>query len=66
MIDIMLAEAAGGATLDTNVLTQIIDMCKTLMGLFTEFPLNFMLIGGLAGIGFAIFRKAKGAAGGGK
>lgn len=61
---IMLLE--GASSIDTSAVTEIVNLLKTLMGLFGEFPLNFILIGGLAGIAFGIFRKAKAAAGGGK
>lgn len=50
------------AVLDTNVLTTVMNLVKTCMGLFAEFPLNIILIGSLAGVGFGLFRKAKGAA----
>ena len=40
----------------------VITITKSCMGLFTEFPLNIMLVGGLAGIGFGIFASAKRAA----
>lgn len=48
--------------IDTNVVTELIDLVKNVMGLFSEFPLNFLLVGGLCGTAFAIFRSAKGAA----
>lgn len=56
----LAAEAA--PTLDTGAVDQVMNLVKSVMGLFTMFPLNIMLVSGLVGIGFAIFRKAKGAA----
>ena len=50
------------ASIDTNVVTELLGLVKSVMSLFSEFPLNFMLVGGLAGIAFGIFRSAKGAA----
>lgn len=46
--------------IDTNIVTELINLCKTCMGLFTEFPMNVLLIASLVGIGFGIFRNAKG------
>lgn len=47
------------AVLDMNIVTELINLCKTCMGLFTEFPMNVLLIASLVGIGFGIFRNAK-------
>lgn len=52
--------AAG--TIDTAVIGELLDLCKQCMGLFTQFPLNIFLVGGLVGIGFGIFTSAKHAA----
>lgn len=46
----------------TATMTTVLEIVKTCMGLFSEFPLNIYLVGGLAGVGFSIFRKAKKAA----
>lgn len=46
--------------IDQDVVTELINLCKTCMGLFTEFPMNVLLIASLVGIGFSIFRNAKG------
>lgn len=51
--------ATGTTFIDTNVVSELIALCKTCMGMFSEFPMNVYLIAGLVGIGFAIFRKAK-------
>lgn len=39
----------------------VIDIVKSTMTLFTEFPLNIMLAASIAGIGFKVFKKGKGA-----
>lgn len=49
-------------TIDTSAISELLNLCKQCMGLFTEFPLNIFLIGGLVGIGFGIFKAAKRAA----
>ena len=46
--------------LTTNA-TAVIDLVKQCMGIFTEFPMNILLVAGLVGVGFGIFRKAKSA-----
>lgn len=45
--------------IDTGIVTELVTLCKTCIGLFAEFPLNVFLVAGLVGIGFGIFRKAK-------
>lgn len=62
MTPTILASGAGVTSIDSSMITELINLCKQCMGLFTEFPLNVFLVGGLVGIGFGIFRKAKGAA----
>ena len=47
------------ATLDQSLVIELINLCKTCMGLFSEFPMNLLLVASLVGIGFAIFRNAK-------
>ncbi len=56
--------AAAEASIDTSLVTELLNLVKTMMGLFTEFPLNIMLIASLAGIGFGIFGIARRAASG--
>ena len=56
---IPLMGADGVSVIDSALVAEIINLCKTCMGLFTEFPLNVILIAGLCGVGFGIFRGAK-------
>ena len=53
---------SSSAVIDTAIVDELIALCKSCMGLFTEFPLNVILIAGLTFIGFGIFRSAKRAA----
>lgn len=57
-----LVATEGTTQIDNAIVTELIDLCKTTMGLFTEFPLNVFLVASLVGIGFGIFRMAKRAA----
>ena len=49
----------GTTVINSALIAELLDLCKQVMGLFTEFPLNVFLISSLVGIGFVIFRKAK-------
>ena len=53
--------ATGMESLTTNASTMV-DLVKTAMGLFSEFPLNLILVASLVGVAFGIFKKAKRAA----
>lgn len=46
-------------TLDSGLVTEIINVAKSLLGLFTEFPINIFLYGGIAGVAFGVIRKAR-------
>ena len=54
--------AAAEAVIDTALVTELINLVKSVCGLFTIFPLNVFLIAGLAFLGFRIFKSAKSAA----
>ena len=54
--------ATGTTGLDASLVTQLIDLVKSVMSLFSEFPLNLLLVASLATAAFAIFRSAKKAA----
>lgn len=51
-----------GVSIDTNVVTELVNLVKTVMGLFSEFPLNFLLVASLCFVAFGLFNKAKHAA----
>ena len=57
MLPVFVAEAT--TNINTALVTELINLVKSTMGLFTEFPLNVYLIGGLTFLGFGIFRSAK-------
>ena len=58
--------AAADASINTGLVTELISVVKSCMGLFTEFPMNVFIIGSIVGLAFGIFRKARKAAGGSK
>ena len=48
--------------IDTGIVAELVTLTTSLVGLFTIFPLNVILIGSLGAIGFGWFKKAKSAA----
>lgn len=53
----ILASAEG--TLDTGLVTSLIGVVKSVMGLFTEYPMNIYIIGSIVLVALGIFAKAK-------
>lgn len=47
--------------IDTGIVTELINLVKSVMSLFSEFPLNVLLISGLCFVAFGLFGRAKGA-----
>ena len=58
----MLMVAAAETVINIALVNELIDLVKSVCGLFTIFPLNVFLIASLVFVGFKIFRSAKGAA----
>lgn len=56
-IAVLAAEAA--PTFDTSLVTTILDVCKKIMALFGEYPLNIMLGISIACMCFGVFAVAK-------
>ena len=54
--------AAVEAVIDVSLVTELINLVKSVCGLFAIFPLNVFLIASLVFVGFKIFKSAKGAA----
>lgn len=48
--------------IDTAIVTELVNLVKTVMGLFSEFPLNVLLIASLCFVAFGLFSRAKRAA----
>ena len=59
MLGVLAAETSA---LDISLVTTLIDLCTKCMSLFSSFPLNLFLVGGLVSVGFGIFTAAKHAA----
>ena len=53
---------ASAPVINTEVVTELVNLVKTVMGLFSEFPLNVLLIAGLCFVAFGLFSRAKHAA----
>ena len=58
----IIAAAEGAPAFDTGLVTTILDVCKKIMGLFAEYPLNIMLGISIACMCFGVFAVAKRAA----
>lgn len=54
--------AEGTPLIDTNIVTELVNLVKSVTGLFSEFPLNVLLIAGLCFVAFGLFGRAKSAA----
>lgn len=53
---------SGTPVIDTGIVNELISLVKSVMGLFSEFPLNVLLIAGLCFVAFGLFGRAKSAA----
>ena len=58
----VVAADAGSSVINTSIVTELITLVKNVMGLFSEFPLNVLLISSLCFVAFGIFKRAKSAA----
>ena len=54
--------ATGESVIDSGLVTELVNLVKTVMGLFSEFPLNVLLIASLCFVAFGLFSRAKRAA----
>lgn len=50
------------AVINTGIVDELVTLVKTVMGLFSEFPLNVLLIASLCFVAFGLFSRAKSAA----
>lgn len=50
------------ATFDSAVMTQVVELVSTSLGILTSFPCNMFLYGGIAAVGLTLFSRAKSAA----
>ena len=57
MTGVFLAE--GSTMIDTSLVNELIELVKSVMSLFSEFPLNILLIAGLCFVAFGLFGKAR-------
>ena len=58
----IIAAAEAAPTFDIALVTTILDVCKKIMGLFSEYPLNIMLGISIPCMCFGVFAVAKRAA----
>lgn len=53
---------AATTLINTSIVEEIIALVRSVMGLFSDFPLNVLLIAGLCFVAFGLFGRAKRAA----
>lgn len=58
----VIADAATNPSLDTGLVDQLMGVVKSVMGLFTAFPLNIFIIAAIVGIAFRVVKQGKSAA----
>lgn len=54
--------ATSEPVINTSIVNELVALTRSVMGLFTDFPLNVLLVASLAFIGFGLFSRAKSAA----
>ncbi|MDE6673717.1 MAG: hypothetical protein K2K19_02740 [Acetatifactor sp.] len=59
MISVLLSSTP---VIDTGIVNELIALVRSVMGLFSDFPLNVLLIAGLCFVAFGLFGRAKSAA----
>lgn len=63
MMHFLSVVAADASTsINTGIVTELVNLVKNVMGLFSEFPLNVLLIASLCFVAFGLFKRAKAAA----
>ena len=62
----MLLMTLASTVIPTGIVNEMIDVTKSVLSLFTVFPINILIGAMIIGIGFKIFKNAKSAAGTGK
>lgn len=58
----VVAADASTSVINTGIVNELISLVKNVMGLFSEFPLNVLLIASLCFVAFGMFKRAKAAA----
>jgi len=55
----MVLTGATASGIDVTVVDSILEVTRTILGMFTVFPLNVFLTASVVGIGIGVFRKLK-------
>lgn len=59
---IMLSDVTETVTsngIDVTIVDSILEVTRTILGMFSVFPLNVFLTAGIVGIGIGVFKKLK-------
>lgn len=58
----VVAADSSSSVINTGIVIELVNLVKNVMGLFSEFPLNVLLIASLCFVAFGLFKRAKAAA----
>lgn len=61
LLSVVVADAST-SVINTGIVNELVNLVKNVMGLFSEFPLNVLLIASLCFVAFGLFKRAKAAA----
>lgn len=58
----MISVLSSTPLIDTSIVNELVALVRSVMGLFSDFPLNVLLIASLCFVAFGLFGRAKSAA----
>lgn len=58
----MISVLSATPLIDVNIVNELVALVRSVMGLFSDFPLNVLLIASLCFVAFGLFGRAKSAA----
>lgn len=59
MYNFMLLTEGASTGIDVTIVDSILEVTRTILGMFNIFPLNVFLTAGIVGIGIGVFKKLK-------
>ncbi len=58
----MISVLSSTPAIDTSLVNELVALVRSVMGLFSDYPLNVLLISSLCFVAFGLFGRAKSAA----
>ncbi len=59
MYNFMLLTEGASTGIDVTIVDSILEVTRTILGMFTVFPLNVFLTASIVGIGIGVFKRLK-------